>query len=615
MCDIDFTDVSLGADLLGGEGTGGTIVCGNWTLGAGWACDVNDLTFTPGASSTATYASTGMTVGNYYRVVFTMTRSAGSLTVVYGAGGDSTSSAELETTGTYSIDLFFQDVGTDSLSFLATDDFNGSITDITLHEITYACWTPSLNWSLSEDGACKSTTGTDPLEESVAAYTTVNGYYQLSFTISSYVSGTLVAKVAGVTDQDTTIIESNGNYTLWFETGASGVVSFEPSNDFIGCISFPDSLDYPGLFELKTDYTIEVRDSDSQFLYYEITPTYYHQYVTVVWDITTESEASDPIDPVTFTYGCYILNVYDQCIIEEEMADNGALNGGSGTTPPSGWFDLPTGATINWSGNQYSAEVTAFGQSPRFRNTTPINLPVGNYELSFEILSIEPGIAVYATFDAGVTGYNSPEFTTPGVKTLTINNYDPDNYVDGFIRIFVVDDGGPYPATAVIDNVSLVRIEPFQATYRSDCWQYKEVNQNTRLFQGYSDVPSLGFEFTNSGFRLSERLVCRSFAPTYEKDKRVFNYGSGESGTYYSEMTKWFGVYLDAVPETVHDTMSIILDCPHFLIGVDEYQMVEYTPKPDDYVPEWDRSGIHSLATVRFEVKPKEDGQVFSRNC
>lgn len=610
MCDITFLDVTLGAELT----TNGTFTgsLASWTATGNWVYGTNNAVCTAGSASEL-YQPIVISDGNYYRITFDLTRSAGSLRVVLGQTVGASASAYLDATGSYSIDLYYEDDPDDFILFQTDSDFDGTLDNVSVKQIDYACWTATQDWSLSSDGACKSVTGTDILTESVAAYTVANGYYQLSFTISGYISGTLVAKVAGVTDQDTTVISSNGNYTLWFETGASGVVSFEPSSDFMGCISFPDELDYPGLFLLKDDYLIEVRDSDSQFLYYEITPTYYHQYVTVVWDITTESESTDPVDPVEFTYGCYILNVYDYCIIEEEMVVNGALSGGSGSTPPSGWFDLPTGATVSWNSNQYSATVTAALQSPRFRNTTPIVPPFGNYELSFEIMSIDPGITVQATFDNGV--FTSSAFTTTGVKTLSIPNYDPDNYVDGYIRIFVLANGGPYPATAVIDNVSLVRVEPFQATYRSDCWQYKEVNQNTRLFQGYCDEPALGFDFVNTGFKLSERLVCRSFAPYHEKDKRIYNYGSGRSGTYYSEDTKWFGVYLDAVPETVHDTMAVMLDTDHFSIGVDEYQLDEYVAKPDDYVPEWDRSGVHSLATVRFEVKPKEDGQVFSRNC
>jgi hypothetical protein len=621
IADPLFGDFTLGAELVtNGDFTGNA---NSWTVNGvgvnstacpatvdGWCYNTNKIGHDgTGVLTDEVYqAIPALTLASFYQVVYTVSgRTQGSIYAQLGDGPGATQGTEQATNATFTEILYFNDDKV--LGFFPSADFDGNIDDVSVKLITYSSWTVPSEWILEDSKASKRAAGTGILTESVAAYTTANGYYSLTFTITDYVSGTLVPKVAGVVDQDASNVSANGTYTFYFDTGVTGVVSFEPSSDFIGSVSAPD------LRALRNDYLIEVRDSNSQFLYYEITPTYYHEYVTIIWDITAESEASDPIDPVTFGFGCYLLNVYDFCILEEEMIVNGTLTGGSGTTPPTGWFALPTtNGAVDWSGNQFEGTVNAAGANPRFRNTTPFAMTAGNYELSFEIISIDPGLEVQATIDNG--SFSSSMFTTVGVKTFTINNYDPDtDFVDGFIRIFVSDNGGPYPASAVIDNVSLVRIEPFSATYRSDCWQYMEINQATRLFQGYSDHNALGFEFVNTGFRLSERLKVRSFGPSYEVDRKVFNYGSGNSGVYYAEFTKWTNVHLDAVPETVHDTMAVMMNADHFLIGPDEYQLTEYTARGDDYSPDWNRSGQHNLATARFDVKPKEEGQVFNRDC
>jgi hypothetical protein len=668
-----------------------------------------------------------MTVGSYYRVTFTITRTSGSVTVILGAGGDATSSSAIDTTGTYSIDLYFGDVGTDSLSFLATDDFDGEITDITLKEITYACWTPSLAWSLSSDGACKTddTIGGN-LEESVAAYTTVNGYYSLSFTISNYASGSLVAYVAGVTDQDSTTIEANGDYTLYFEPGASGVVKFTPTADFVGCISAPD------LRELRNDYLIQIVDPSSETDLYTIPATYYHQWVTFDYDIDAETTAQDGVG---LQYGCYNLYIYDRCLTTGvELVTNGNFSDGFNdwsfasysntanvvanqlevTFDPTTTADLATNGDFssggaNWTvgagwaiagGATHTPGTTnALSQLVSFPDLSPtiwiqftisgrtaggVRVSIGSNNSPYfsvngtittlvsytsgadpETVSFTPNSAFDGTIDdikiyqhAYLLGtcyiyqtVGNPLITSAnyrsevelisvpnadvrgvapsigGVSTSYDNTigtviYDQNNYVPGsnipVVGFSFASDTIPgqyYPGTIVIDNVSTYRLAPFEATYVSECFQYRESLANSKAFVGYCDTPSFGYEFTNSGFKFFERLVCRSFAPTYEKDKKVYNYGSGSSWIYYSEMTKWQGVYLDAVSETVHDTMSIIIDCDHFQIGEDESNVVEYVAKPDDYTPEWDRSGLHALATVRFDVKTKSEGTVYNRDC
>lgn len=609
ICDPEFNDVVLGSDLI----TNGTFTgsLAGWTAAGNWVYGTNDAVCTAGSVSELSQTGLGMTVGNYYRVTFDITRTAGSIRVGLGDGAGINNSAYVDTTGSYSIDIFYNDLLDDTIIFSTDDEFDGTLDNVTLQEVSYDCWSPTLAWNLSEDSACKSESNTNgDLVEDTPDYITAFGYYSLTFTITGYVSGTLVAYVANSTDIEVTTISGNGTYTLYYLPIATGVVKFTPSTDFIGCITEPD------LRQLKNDHYAQIYDPVTDTVHATMFPSYFREFVTFAYDIQLEDELD---------FGCYLIGIFDLCQLEEEFLENGELVGGSGDTTdlpnivyPSGWGVQGNTTDTYWSWddnpNQFTAEVLVGNNSVTLGNwPSRLVMPAGDYEVSFDIVSIDPDMFVrFSLFGYGTI--QSGQFTTVGTHTYQFT-YDPDLDSYGLAQFQIagltaLDTGG-----AVIDNLSILKIEPVTSSYTSECIRYAETAPKSRLFQGYCDDNAFGFEFTNSGFRLSERLVCRSFGPSFEKDKKVYNHGSGTSGVYYSEVTKWFAVYLDAYPESVHDFMALTIDCDHFSIGTTESDLTEYVAKVDDYQPEWDRSGIHSLATARFECKPKEDGQLFSRNC
>jgi len=167
LCDPLFNDATLGADLI----TNGTFTgsLASWSTTGNWAYGTNDAVCTAGAVSLLSQGSLAMTDNLYYRVTFDLTRTAGSVRVVLGDGAGGITSAYLDTTGSYSFDLFFSDPGDETIIFETDDEFAGRIDNVTLKEVTYACWTPTYTWSLSEDMACKTDDSlTGDLEESVS---------------------------------------------------------------------------------------------------------------------------------------------------------------------------------------------------------------------------------------------------------------------------------------------------------------------------------------------------------------------------------------------------------------------------------------------------------------
>ncbi len=107
-----------------GEGVG-------WTIGANWALTGGVATHTATSAATLTpTASLGITADHIYKVVFAMTRSAGSLTMTIGG----TLGTIRTLTGTYTSYVYAADVT--NIIFTPSSDFAGTITSISIKEIT-----------------------------------------------------------------------------------------------------------------------------------------------------------------------------------------------------------------------------------------------------------------------------------------------------------------------------------------------------------------------------------------------------------------------------------------------------------------------------------------------
>jgi len=307
----------------------------------------------------------------------------------------------------------------------------------------------------------------------------------------------------------------------------------------------------------------------------------------------------------------------------------------------------PTGTTYTWKGNDrfvqfYNAKQSGsvditFTPSSTFDgdiddikvvptghsafvllyHTGILTLTPGTYQTEWEIIG---STAVGSSVKAYMNGTPSPAYQSAAgtysyTQTYNLNggsyyilanfgktdpNYIQVNYVEGSITV---------------DNVSLTKIEPFDATYASECLQYNSNGfAKTKMLVGYCDQPSFGFEFANTGFRLQQRAEIRSIAPTYPKATTVMKSGTGNARVAYSEVEKYWQLHTGFASETFHDAMVAIISCDHFQIGDTEDVGVEYVAEAEDYSPNWQTDGSYSLATAVVNLRIKEKGQQFNRH-
>lgn len=730
--DPDFADYSLGTEKLNNPSFTGN--ANNWiTAGGalpsnGWAYDSNNIRHTPSTQLSVyqTSLAAALTAG-YYQISIDITRTSGSVRVRMGDGSGQTLTDYFAETGSYTVNVYYGDTLDQivAIDVNPDDDFDGTINSISVKEITYNKWTPTIGWSLNDGYACHSSGSTGTLEQSVADYINVNSYYELNLTVTGYVAGTCGVYIANVL---VGTISANGTFYYYGTPTATGVVSFVPDTDFIGCINFQPfgSEDYdPGLFELKNDHLAYVVDDEGTEYPIGEYFQYYQRYVTLIFDISE----------LELQYGCYTIKVVDACIVEGiNLAYNGDFSHGSDDwyaashqiqypssqmefifQPDNGTDlttngDFPLGdftgwtAGANWSvvankavhtpgstatlsqsitlpvppGNAYQywvwIEVTGrtagsftvqvadktlttfnsnmqhiryakpvntgvqsfvitptsdfdgeigniqvfytppsvglWNSAPSNTNTSNPAMVAGNYEIVFDIVSLTSGCQVGARLlgPAGFTYFNST-----GTKTITVNNYVPGGQAVQFAGIFETGLNG-IAGTAIIDNVIVRAIEPFEATYTSECLYYALEHEGTKLLTAYCDQPAMGFEFVNTGFVFQQRVECRSLAPTYPQELGIQKSGTGNARITYSALEKYWLFGTGFLSETAHDSIACMRLMDHFIIGVAQDNGIEYIIEAEEYAPEWRGEGDYNLSTVAFRLRVKSQGQKFNRH-
>lgn len=278
---------------------------------------------------------------------------------------------------------------------------------------------------------------------------------------------------------------------------------------------------------------------------------------------------------------------------------------------PSSTFDgeIDDVAVVLTSGH------TAF---PIITNATQPLFTPGTYQTEWEIISSTDnaiscrfylqGATPITSYESAVAVHSySQSYTLNGGNVVGIANfsktsidYSQVNYVVGGITV---------------DNISISKVSPFDATYTSECLKYDSNGfARSKMIVGYCDQPSFGFEFANTGFRLQQRAEIKSIAPTYPKATTIMKSGTGNARVAYSEIEKYWQVHTNFASETFHDAMAAIISCDHFLIGDTESTGVEYVSEAEDYNPNWQTDGSYSLATAVINVRVKEKGQVFNRH-
>lgn len=598
ITDPEFSDFSLGSELI--VNPFAEDPTDSWNYDIGLSAWVYDPAYVTNELST----SVAITAGDTYRLTFTLSGiTSGNFLDIYL--GSTLVTITVNGNGDYTLDLIAGSDDTE-LKFSGISVNYLYLTNISLKAFTLNDWDTNGGWQIDGNLATH-ISGTGSLIQTVANYIESGKYYSFTYTVSGRTTGTVTPRLANTS---ATAQSGNGTFTVYITAGSDGVASFAPSSNFDGSVSFGD------VRLLRNDYVFEAITDKGDGDVFDISAylSYYQDKITLDFD---------PDDVTAFPYGCFILRAYDECEIQYgDFVSNGNFAGGSGNSCPD-WQRNNDGTMYDFDSSTYKSVRSGAGQtnSPILKNIQNTNLLAGNYELTFTIVSNTDtaGIAVTMGLDGAYFGtYHS----TVGTHTVTINNYDPNNPLVSPAnrqRIIIVsrfnNDGTPHLGTIEIDNVQVYRIEPFDATYTSECINYGADIGNTKLITAYCDTNQMGFDFENTGFVLQQRMVVRSLNPTYAKTRLIQESGSGNSQLNYVQSTKTWEFVTDFISESAHDGLATQIDCDHLLIGSNEDTQKEYIAVTSEYAPEWRPNGDYVLAPVTLNLKIKEGNTKFNRKC
>lgn len=603
--DPDFENSSLGSELLSNGGFVGSLA--SWTPSTQWTWNPlpAGALYTGSLGGGTLTQGIAATIGLLYEVTFTISGSwnGGTMNVLLGTSNI----AQITDPGTYTVSGVYG-AGSAELTFEvpATSPIASLLlSSVSCKERTMTSWDGNGEWTFADGSACKSVAGTGVLNNDVTNYIVSGNRYRLTFTIAGNTQGSITPKVGTTASAAQT---GNGVKTVWVNALSNGTLSFTPSATWDGCISGIDIRE----MKVASDFTWQIISDLGDGDVYDLT-----DYVELHEDdVTLIYDPQDDILPI----GCYILRIYDTCTVQyEDVVINGTFFGGSGSTCPD-WFLNNGAAQYDFAGDDAEFIYTGTGgpfevTNPSIFNTVNPLTVDGNYQVTFDIVSNTD------TTNIGVNvrprGATLPAFySTVGTHTYTVNNYAP---ADDVLRAIVCLAnfsllGVNTPGSIVIDNVQVVRIAPFEATYTSVGIQYKPNQLNTRLIRGYCDTDNLGYAFEDTDFYIQQRVRIRSINPVYPSQVGIMKSGNGDGRLYYAEMEKYFTVFTDLLDESAHDAMAVMLKCEHFEIQNINGEWIEYLSDGDPYEVQWFPGGNDfAIAPAIFQIRIKEEGQIFNR--
>jgi len=493
------------------------------------------------------------------------------------------------------------------------------ISDVSLIEVSGLCWDFSTAlWAATGNAICKIPGTSDNLINSATLLQNVR--YQIKVTVEGRTAGSIQLNVAGVLGD---VIDSNGIFVQYFTPASDTTLTIFADYLFDGCIILVE------IFPLKNDFIFNLIDSDGNIVAI-ISDNNGNQYGRVIYSedfVTLNFTLDDMLDvnahPIP--YGCYRVEAFDVCEIQyEEVIVDGEFDnpygiywksvGGGGTVATTIVANQLTMTRVTNVGNDSSSDGNYWEIVGWINNPKLLTGP-HNYRVKFDIISNTDTTNI--RFGVGFGDGSFAQAYTVGSHSIVVNNINPTSGIQQRVGVFCSFVG--VAGVLGADNVSVKRIEPYDVTYTSQCIQYKESFECTKVIQGYCDSDNLGFKFYDDVllqyiYKLSQRIYIRAINPSGKDETDDYLFSNGTRQRQFAQTSKIFTLLTDHLPEWTHDCLRLQRNTDHFSIGEPvANDFIEWYCWPSDYSPEWLKNGDSKLAPVRFELSEKELETKFNR--
>lgn len=572
-----------------------------------------------------------LTTGDYYQVTITATVTQGSIAVYVddGAGGVQTNiQTAITTNGDYTYYLTALQDGTIGIDPSA--DFLGCITGLTVQKLRNDFTFELINQAgdsvdISDQAEYDENKITLNLDMSamLEAGTIDYGCFEIFIFDSCLISGENLV-------QDGTF--SNGNFTKWTRnsgawqyqmTGTELEIIFEPLSDGPTLVTNGDfaggdtDWGHDGSWTLSPAGAVHTPGSTTP-LTQTITataptpPFIMRQWWQVV--VTGRTAGSFTVTVSDKTSQAYIQNdtITNFFIITVYGSVTLSIN-------PSSTFD----GTITLVAVHET--VRAWNWNPIVANPANLNVGVGNYQLTYDITSVTGTTAGTQGAAAFIQWPMAPETTIfdvdPGTYTHQ-QTYTPGNTLISLSGYFLsLNNNIYYPGRVTVDNYHVEQVEPFEATYRSECLNFQQSHAGTKLITAYYDRDALGstyidaLSFESTGFMLQMRVHCRSLNAYLDKEVNVSKFSNGNGRVTYAQYEKFWQFVTDYLSESALITLGAMANCDHFHIGDSgSTEDTEYLAQVEQFQPQWRAEGDYNLAPATINIRVKEGGMKFNRH-
>lgn len=619
VCDPKFEGLLSGNNLLSnGTFTGASTywrlynftygsnkVAANSTQSMGYIAQNNLGQLVEGAQYSLTYTISGAAHTNLYAYIdigtpVALTTTAGTHTTTLTAvlGGSNNSSLIIQ--------AYESTVGA---GILITIDTISLVTVTTNSCVTYNTGYYAGGWSADETSLCHVSGSSDSIEIDVPLVDFTD-YQQIKITIKDFAGGSIRVYANttllswGLDSNNQTIYDLTGNgiFTTYTNQTSGMTLTITSSYDFQGCI------DGVSVYELSIDYSAAITDVNG------VLDTDISGDISYSYDRANLVLDTSPYD------GCYKIAVLDSCASFTPSPTVVEINSDPSFASSAGWTLTASTGTLTISGGDL---VHTIGSSTPciMQASRAYVFPDGDTLYSYQITVTTGTMTNPFGQDALFAILPNGSGATPQYIQIVADSLLSDNttyVINGVITVrngtsgawhnkfglYCSDNSSGGSINKISSYSILLSTVPQEGnSYLSNCIAIADEHDCAKLIEGTSNVVGqnyLGFDFQTGNYRLSSRVRFLKFNHTYNIEASDSEHSDGSRRLAGAKREKYYEGLIDHVDENTHDWISAAMLCDYFTIDG-----VRYYAKPDDYKPEWDKSGTQQVSQARIAVRKR----------
>lgn len=552
---------NLGTNLINDSGF--DYCATNWTFTGGWGCGFFNAA--KSAGSPAGYCQQlgyNFSPGGYVIKITVSGLGAGDSVDLY-IGSDNVATIGANATQTIHIESanggngfkIYADVGTS----VVVDNV----------EVYYIGWIylNGSGWDIDNGKACHTSGSGGTLDQYLLSPDTL---YQVRLTISGRTTGSITVILGNNAYSE--IFTNNGTYVLYGNSGSTYPAvlndtkfTISASTDFDGCI------DNCYVAEVCNNVRVSIFDLDDNFVM-EVPEQYFTIENQIVNMITTP-------DNLKLDEGCYRLKVVNPCSEDgEQMIPNGDFQEDVDYWQ---WQDINNNTTTVrtlYLATLYSLNTNFTGNDVvTIQHQGVVGMVVGKqYKICYKI-GLSSGTSLDVSIDGNTYTHTGPILTTNGqwfCQTFTAQN------TTSIVEFECSGNNGNW---FNLFELSVVLIpEDYTYVYESNCFNFKETHECTKLFTWTDTKNGYGFYYGQNPITFNLRLLSEYRREKYVQNVTNFDDTTYKTRTIFATNREHKEVNIDSYPITIHRCIAIARLHRTFTIdGVISY------PEIVDYEPQW----------------------------